>query len=242
MTIKRNIMNIIKTICILCKEKNASGLSELLRSTLLMFITQSCPSDPALDAYLSNFSLYRPVLQIYPSTDVELTSQTSDPLLNNNSNALLVRSKPQPGISGVSLDEMSNFDFSVQEVRRLSKVFALLNSKKIKILILLLENQDLGVRKLALLFFQVLLFQSRAKVHFVEKCALGYVPGLYCLTRLKYLQLKGARGQDVALLLAKIKAHVKAIIAKLRLSSSNVRGRVPINLRLLLGLRVSVRF
>ena len=89
-----------------------------------------------------------------------------------------------------------------------------------------MENNDLSVRKLAMILFQILLNQTKSKIHFVEKCALGYVPGVYCLTRLKYLQNKGAKGTDVISLLSKIKSHVKTILTRIKLRNESVEGRI----------------
>ena len=230
-------MNIIKSICHLCKTKNTNQLLSLLKSTLLLFITKSTPSNPQSSIFLAHFPQFKPFLQVYPSTDIELNTQDSDPFLYKDKDILerdhmsfpLKTKKKSSLIQDslrCSLDSANSFDFSIQEVRKLLKIFSLLNSKKIKILILLMENNDLSVRKLAMILFQILLSKTKSKIHFVEKCALGYVPGVYCLTRLKYLQNKGARAVDVISLLNKIKSYVKAELTRIKLKNESVHGRI----------------
>ena len=227
-------MNIIKSICLLCKEKKPNHLKSTLISVIQKFISQSSPTNPQLLTFLSQFSQFKPSLKFYPSTEIELNTQASESKLEKDNdifdkevNMFPLKAKKKNLVSDplhTSINSQHVSDFSIQDLKRLLKVFTLLNSKKIKILILLMENKDLSIRKLSIIFFQILLFQSKSKIHFVEKCALGYSPGLYCLTRLKYLQLKGAIALDVIFLLDQIKGYVKTMVTKIKLAGEPVQG------------------
>ena len=228
-------MNIIKTICLLCKEKKTSKLLSVLGSCLRLFINKTNPIDNQLSSFLSQFTKFKPSLQIYPSTDIELNTMASDSLLNKDfldrgSNVFPLKPRKKSSLIQdpllCSLESNNFFDFSSKEIKSLFKVFPLLNSKKIKILILLLENGDVKVRKLATIFFQVILKQSKSKIHFVEKCALGYAPGLYCLTRIKYIQLKGASALDLMFLFEQIRGFVKTMITKIELNHHSIHGKI----------------
>jgi len=249
-------MNIIKSICVLSKAKKPNQLCLLLKSSLLIFISKSTSSNPQLSSFLSNFSQFKPILDTYPSTDIELHPQESNSTLNKDrdildkeSNFFPLKTKKKSSLIQdsirCSLDSTNSLEFSEQEVRKLLKVFSLLNSKKIKILILLMENNETNIRKLAVILFQILLNKSSSKIHFVEKCALGYVPGLYCLTRLKYLQNKGATGEDIIMLISHIRNYVKAKLTQIHLKGDSLQGKIflhrvhQINLkRLFLVLRI----
>lgn len=226
-------MNIIKRICQLCKDKQKPQLSSMLKNILEVYISRYNISNTPLKAYLDQFNTFRPGLQCSASTEVELDTQPSDAQLESK-NDLLEREGPKIRLktrknqeaSHFSVDSFKALDYSAQEIKRLAKVFTLLNSKKIKILILLMENKNLEIRRLSVVFFQVLLAQSKSKVHFVEKCALGYSPGLYCLTRLKYLQQKGAAALDVLFLIEQIKGFVKTAVTKIKLNGHCIFGMI----------------
>lgn len=127
--------------------------------------------------------------------------------------------------SGQANPEDSSTHISLQESNNLLKVFSLLNSKQIKELLRLIEYISKPIRKLAALLFQILLFKSKSKVHFVEKCALGFVPGLYCISRLKFIGLKGATPSDLILLLEQIKGHVKTVLTKVQIRNQPISGK-----------------
>jgi hypothetical protein len=229
-------MNIIKSVCLLCKDKKGEQLKDLLQTVLQAYISKFSGSNPSLASFLDHFGKFRPSLHSFPSTEVELNTQASDSkldsplhLLDKKANAIPLKTKKRPQlpheILRFSIDSQKVVDFSQQEIKCLLKVFTLLNSKKIKILILLMENKDLEVRRLSIVFFQVLLNLSKSKVHFVEKCALGYSPGLYCLTRLKYLQQKGAAALDLLFLIEQIKGYVKTMVTKIKLEGCCIYGR-----------------
>lgn len=62
------------------------------------------------------------------------------------------------------------------------------NSNKIVKLLALLENESSKTRKLSLLFFALVVSNSKSKIYFLEKCGFGLSFGKVLFTRLKYLQ------------------------------------------------------
>lgn len=73
-----------------------------------------------------------------------------------------------------------------------------LNSQRIVKLLSYLENESERVRKLALLFFALIVSNSRSKIYFLEKCGFGLSFGKVLITRLKYLQNAIPRHMDQA--------------------------------------------
>lgn len=72
------------------------------------------------------------------------------------------------------------------------------NSQKIVKLLALLENESPRIRKLALLFFALVVGHPKSKVYFLEKCGFGLSFGKVLFTRLKYLQSSIPRGLEAA--------------------------------------------
>ena len=75
-------------------------------------------------------------------------------------------------------------------------LFEGLNSTKIVKLLSFFENDSIRIRKLALLFFALVVANPKSKVYFLEKCGFGLAFGKVLFTRLKYLQTATSRGLD----------------------------------------------
>jgi hypothetical protein len=70
------------------------------------------------------------------------------------------------------------------------------NSQKIVKLLAYLENESPKIRKLALLFFALIVANPKSKMYFLEKCGFGMSFGKMLFTRLKYLQNSIPRGLE----------------------------------------------
>lgn len=106
----------------------------------------------------------------------------------------------------------------------LGRIFTLLDSKSIRRLLVLLEHPKKSTRRLMVLLFQVLLQRKKNKVHFVEKCAIGYSGGTYLLSRLKYAHGKCEDAVQIFGLLSAIKRSLRSLEVKLRIEGVSIPG------------------
>lgn len=75
-----------------------------------------------------------------------------------------------------------------------------INSQKIVKLLAFLEQDNVKIRKLSLLFFALAVSNSKSKIYFLEKCGFGLSFGKVLFTRLKYLQNKLPSGNESAMI------------------------------------------
>ena len=110
----------------------------------------------------------------------------------------------------------------------LNRIFTLLDSKSIRRLLVLLEHPKKSTRRLMVLLFQILLQKKKNKVHFVEKCAIGFSRGTYLLSRLKYSHAKCQDSTQIFGLLFQIKRRIRDLEFMLQIQSVSVTGNFKI--------------
>jgi hypothetical protein len=109
-------------------------------------------------------------------------------------------------------------------VDKLSSIFPLLGSKHIKELLRLMDNSNKEIRQLIVILFQILLFKSNGKIHLIEKCALGFMSGLYCLSRVKQISSNPSSAFSFLYLIREIREFVQKTISVVQMKNFALKG------------------
>jgi len=72
--------------------------------------------------------------------------------------------------------------------------------------------------------FQILLQKTQNKIHFVEKCAIGFSPGVYIISRMKYIHSVTSDFKNVFACLKAIKKHFRTVKSKLEIENKALDG------------------
>jgi hypothetical protein len=159
---------------------------------------------------------------VYRSEDDKQDTKTNDNETKISISGDLSPRKIQPSKEDNSPN--STLQIKQEWVRSLGKVFSILDSKAIKQLLLLLEHPKETTRKMIMLLFQILLQKTQNKIHFVEKCAIGFSPGVYIVSRMKYVYSVSSDFGNVFGCLMAIKRHFRVIKSKLEIENNSLKG------------------
>jgi hypothetical protein len=153
--------------------------------------------------------------------------QKNDPQLNDGETKLSLSRDLSPKLTPNSQEESSldkDLKIKPEWLKGLAKVFTLLDSKAIKKLLLLLEHPKETTRKMIMVLFQIILLKTENKIHFVEKCAIGFSPGVYLISRMKFVYSVSKDPVAVFRCLSQIKKHFRTIRMRLELEDKKLKG------------------
>lgn len=227
-------MNLLKNIFEAYEAHDFGLLDSYLHLILSQYIRNYAKPPTSSHPLADHFNIFQPSQlltvknngdffdMVYRSEDKKQENQLKDDdskitLSRDLSPKILQKSHPDNSLS-------RKLDIKCEWLRSLGKVFTVLDSKAIKKLLLLLEHPKETTRKMIMLLFQVLLKKTQNKVHFVEKCAIGFSPGVYVVSRMKYVQLKFDDSLAVFQCLAGLKKFFKTAKSKLEIENKRMRG------------------
>lgn len=211
-------------------------LDSYLHRILSQYISKY-KSTPIEKSTLSiHFNIFQPskILTIKKNADFfdmvyrsEDDNKKIDKTSNDGETKLSISRDLSPKIEQTSLDPESpnkNQKIKAEWLKSLGKVFSVLDSKAIKKLLLLLEHPKETTRKMIMILFQILLEKTQNKIHFVEKCAIGFSPGVYVVSRMKYIYSAVSDSKQVFGTLSGIRKHFRNIKVKLEIESKRMEG------------------
>ena len=232
-------MNLLKNIFEAYTAHDFRLLDSYLSKILHNFI-QNFSTDPVFfPKFETYFELFQPSKMITIKKDVDFfdmvyqsddDEKKNDPIFLEGETKLSLSRDLSPlklneiEPNKANLETCDDLVLKPEWVRALSKIFSILDSKGIKKLLLLLEHPKETTRKMIMVLFQVLLQKTESKVHFVEKCAIGFTSGLYLISRMKYVYARVQNGVLIFQLLRKIKKYFKTTCSKLEIMNETMRG------------------
>lgn len=227
-------MNLLNNIFEAYKAHDFRLLDSYLRLILSQYITKYKTAPSPDQTISSHFNIFQPSKlltvrknadffdMVYRSEDDKQETQTND-----NETKISLSRDLSPKEHQASKDDNSpnsSLQIKPEWIRSLSKVFSILDSKAIKKLLLLLEHPKETTRKMIMVLFQILLQRTQNKIHFVEKCAIGFSPGVYIVSRMKYIHSITADFRNVFACLMAIKKHFRVIKSKLEIENKHLQG------------------
>jgi hypothetical protein len=227
-------MNLLNNIFEAYKAHDFRLLDSYLRHILSRYITKYKTSAQPLDTLSNHFNVFQPSKlltvknnadffdMLYRSEEDKQETKTND---GETKNSLSRDHSPQV-LQPSNQDNSLNGKLQIKSewIKSLSKVFSILDSKAIKHLLLLLEHPKETTRKMIMIMFQILLQKTQNKIHFVEKCAIGFSPGVYIISRMKYIHSVTSDFKNVFACLKAIKKYFRTVKSKLEIENKALDG------------------
>ena len=209
--------------------KNKGLKSEIFINEINIFTTSN---KLKIDKDLSFFDV------VYESFDKTIITETNKNNLETQHS--LLKGNQKGDIIERSLSPLFKFeDIKEEWINNILKIFTLLDSKAIKKLLYMYESPIKSIRKLTMILIQILLFKTDNKIHFIEKCALGFTEGVYVISRIKTLVLITKQYLPIFTLLNDIKKFIQNIISKNKIQNHKIDGILFIKIRFLLVLSIN---
>ena len=211
-------------------------LDSYLHTILSQYISKYKSTPEDLHSLTPHFKIFQPskILTLKNNADFfDIVYRSEDDIKkidkssNDGETKLSISRDLSPKIDQNSLDNQSptkKQKIKNEWLKSLSKVFSILDSKAIKKLLLLLEHPKQTTRKMIMILFQVLLESTQNKIHFVEKCAIGFSPGVYIVSRMKYIYSAVSDSKQVFGLMISLRKHFKTIQIKLEIENKRIQG------------------
>jgi uncharacterized membrane protein len=162
-------------------------------------------------------------INLLPSTQHE---QNYGTLLDSTMSEIIAwqeKTKANRKDSEIAEPEKS-FPMEMKDLKNLENVFTQINSQNIKKLLKLLDHSKPKVRRLMIIFFQILLKSKKAKKRMVDKCGLGSGDGLFMLNRLKDLTWDSQNELYLFSLLKEINNFIKNIECSMVKNKTIMKG------------------
>lgn len=229
-------MNLLNNIFEAYEAHDFRLLDSYLRMILSEFITQFHSPSSKGKGLQPLFNIFNPskVLTVKKNTDFfdalyksEDEAQKPESQKTEGETKLSFSRDLSPKIAPASADEFSpskKLQVKPEWLKGLLKVFSLLDSKAIKKLLLLLEHPKETTRKMIMVLFQILLKKTESKIHFVEKCAIGFSPGVYVVTRVKFVHSITQNHHKVFQCFMEIKRHFRTLRLRMELENKKLEG------------------
>ena len=230
-------MNLLNNIFEAYSAHDFGLLDCYLRKVLSEFISKFHSPSPKQETLSPFFTLFRPskVLTVKKNADFfdmlyrsEDEGKSGEAALTDGETKLSLSRDLSPKISPSSVEDnwaAKGLEVKQEWLKALGKVFSVLDSKAIKKLLLLLEHPKETTRKMVMVLFQILLQKTQNKVHFVEKCAIGFSPGVYVISRMKYVHSMAQDSSKVFACLTAIRKYFRTTKSKLGIENKQMPGQ-----------------
>lgn len=233
-------MNILKNLFECYDSHDFKFFDDYLRKIIKTYIVKCTSSNSQSRKLFDNINSFKPskIIRINKDTDLfDVLYESEEEISKSKHKMITMDTKLSLGketstkIKKFEIIEMSHsptsehFQIKNEWIKTLNKSFVLLDSKEIKRVLYMYEHPKESIRKLVLVLLQILLFKPESKIHFIEKCALGFSEGIYILTRMKYIFKLIDDQMAVFCLIKEIKKFFENNITKNMVQNKRVKGR-----------------